>query len=90
MELPAGLNPQQVGSAVTYFRRYTLSSILCLQSVDDDANLASVPAKPSKPAITTQRFEEALVAIQNGKYTIPQLKEAFELTDLQSKALLLL
>ncbi len=65
MELPAGLNPQQVGSAVTYYRRYTLSSILCLQSVDDDANLASVPVKAAKPAITTQRFEEALVAIQN-------------------------
>ena len=90
MELPAGLNPQQVGSAVTYYRRYTLSSILCLQSVDDDANLASVPVKAAKPAITTQRFEEALVAIQNGKYTIPQLKDGFALTDLQLKALMLL
>jgi len=90
MELPAGLNPQQVGSAVTYYRRYTLSSILCLQSVDDDANMASVPVKAAKPAITTQRFEEALVAIQNGKYTIPQLKDGFALTDLQLKALMLL
>lgn len=90
MELPANLNPQQMGSCLTYYRRYTLVSLCSLQSVDDDANLASVAAKPSKPAITTQRFEEALVAIQNGKYTIPQLKEAFELTDLQTKALLLL
>lgn len=90
MELPAGLNPQQIGSAVTYFRRYTLSSLLCLQSLDDDANSASVPAKAVKPAITVERFEEALVAIQNGKYTIPQLKAAFELTDLQTQALLLL
>jgi len=90
MELPAGLNPQQVGSAVTYYRRYTLSSILCLQSVDDDANLASVPVKAAKPAISVERFEEALVAIQNGKYTIPRLRETFELTDLQNKALLLL
>ncbi len=60
MELPAGLNPQQVGSAVTYFRRYTLSSILCLQSVDDDANLASVPVKAAKPAITTLLFTRDL------------------------------
>jgi hypothetical protein len=90
MELPAGLNPQQVGSAVTYFRRYTLSSILCLQSVDDDANLASVPAKVVKAGISKERFEEALVAILNGKFTIPQLKDTFELTDLQTKALLLL
>jgi len=90
MELPAGLNPQQVGSCLTYYRRYTLVSLCSLQSIDDDANMASVPVKASKPAITTQRFEEALLAIQNGKYTIPQLKEAFELTDLQTKALLLL
>jgi hypothetical protein len=87
MELPAGLNPQQVGSAVTYYRRYTLSSILCLQSVDDDANLASVPVKAAKPAITTQRFEEALVSIENGKYTFEKLIEAFELTDLQKQAI---
>ena len=90
MELPAGLNPQQMGSCLTYYRRYTLVSLCSLQSVDDDANMASVPVKATKPAITTQRFEEALLAIQNNKYTIPQLKEAFKLTDLQSKALLLL
>ena len=90
MELPAGLNPQQVGSCLTYYRRYTLVSLCSLQSIDDDATLASVPVKATKPAITTERFEEALLAIQNGKYTIPQLREAFELTDLQTKALLLL
>jgi len=90
MELPAGLNPQQVGSAVTYYRRYTLSSILCLQSVDDDANLASVPVKAAKPGLSNQRFDEALVSIQEGKFTIPKLRETFELTDLQNKALMLL
>jgi len=90
MELPAGLNPQQVGSAVTYFRRYTLSSILCLQSVDDDANLASVPVKAAKPGLSKERFDEALVSIQEGKFTIPKLRETFELTDLQNKALMLL
>ena len=75
---------------MTYFRRYTLSSILCLQSVDDDANLASVPVKATKPAITPERFDEALVAIQEGRFTIPKLKAAFELTDLQTKAIMLL
>ena len=89
MELPAGLNPQQVGSAVTYYRRYTLSSILCLQSVDDDANMASVPVKAAKPGLSNQRFDEALVSIQEGKFTIPKLRETFELTDLQLKALML-
>ena len=87
MELPAGLNPQQMGSCLTYYRRYTLVSLCSLQSVDDDANLASVPVKASKPAITTQRFEEALISIENGKYTFEKLIEAFELTDLQKQAI---
>ncbi len=90
MEIPGGLNPQQVGSCVTYFRRYTLSSLLCLQSLDDDANAASVPTAKAKASISMEKFDKALVAIEQGKYTVEQLKEAFELTDLQTKALLLL
>lgn len=40
--IPATItNPQQIGSCVTYFRRYTLKSLLALQEVDDDANSAS-------------------------------------------------
>ena len=34
-------DPQKLGSAITYFRRYTLQSLLALQAEDDDANLAS-------------------------------------------------
>jgi hypothetical protein len=90
MELPAGLNPQQMGSCLTYYRRYTLVSLCSLQSVDDDANLASVPVKAAKPGLSKERFEEALVSIQDGKFTIPKLRETFELTDLQLKAIMLL
>ena len=36
MELPKITDPQKMGSAVTYFRRYTLVTILSLQSLDDD------------------------------------------------------
>lgn len=36
MELPNITDPQKMGSAVTYFRRYTLITILSLQSLDDD------------------------------------------------------
>jgi hypothetical protein len=41
LPLPAGVNPQQLGSAITYFRRYTLQSLLSLRTTDDDANDAS-------------------------------------------------
>lgn len=34
-------DPQKIGGAITYFRRYTLTSLLALKEQDDDANHAS-------------------------------------------------
>jgi hypothetical protein len=53
LPLPAGVNPQQLGSAITYFRRYTLQSLLSLRTTDDDANDAS-------GVVTTQPKAEQL------------------------------
>ena len=41
LKLPPITDPQKLGSAITYYRRYTLASLLGLQAVDDDANIAS-------------------------------------------------
>lgn len=41
LELPDISDPQKIGSAITYYRRYTLQSLLGLQAEDDDANYAS-------------------------------------------------
>lgn len=41
LKLPDINDPQKLGSAITYYRRYTLASLLGLQAVDDDANIAS-------------------------------------------------
>lgn len=38
-------NPQKIGSEITYYRRYTLQSLLGLKAEDDDANKASVKSK---------------------------------------------
>lgn len=48
MTLPNIQDPQKLGSAITYFRRYTLQSLLGLQAEDDDGNLAS-----KKPIVVT-------------------------------------
>lgn len=41
-------NPQKVGSAVTYYRRYALSSLTgIVADEDDDGNVASEPAPPA-------------------------------------------
>ncbi len=47
MHLPSITDPQKLGSAITYYRRYTLQSLLGLQAEDDDANTASKATKPS-------------------------------------------
>jgi hypothetical protein len=39
--LPELTDPQKMGSAITYFRRYALQSLFLLQAEDDDANTAS-------------------------------------------------
>ena len=44
LTLPNLTDAQKIGSAITYYRRYTLQSLLGLQAEDDDANKASRPA----------------------------------------------
>lgn len=49
LELPNLSDPQKLGSAITYYRRYTLQSLLGLQAEDDDGNKASGNTGASKP-----------------------------------------
>ena len=46
-------NPQKMGAAITYYKRYTLQSVYGLPSEDDDANEAS-PPKGKIPPISTK------------------------------------
>lgn len=46
--LPENNNPQQMGSAITYFRRYALQALFLLEGEDDDGNTASVVENPDK------------------------------------------
>jgi hypothetical protein len=73
--LPALQDPQKLGSAITYFRRYTLQSLLSLQAEDDDANKAS-----RKDTLSDERFTNALQAIADGKATKESLINNFTLT----------
>ena len=72
--LPALSDPQKLGSAITYFRRYTLQSLLSLQAEDDDANKASAPTK--KPTLTT----DAAMLNAELKVSLPQMMQSFEMT----------
>ena len=36
--LPENPDPQKIGAIITYFRRYSLTSLLCLEAEDEDGN----------------------------------------------------
>jgi hypothetical protein len=84
MKLPEIQDPQKIGSAVTYYRRYTLQSLLSLQADDDDGNMASKPQPKAKPTLNDKGFSQALERIMNGEVEIvAKLKETFTLTPSQ-------
>lgn len=63
-------DPQKVGSEITYFRRYTLSSLLGIQAEDDDGNKASNPttqtSKENITWLTEEQFKKALSSNKAG------------------------
>ena len=85
MTLDLSLDAQKQGSQISYFRRYTIQSLLTLQATDDDGHIAVT----AKPKMDNKRFSEALQAIKDGKYTVEKLKDSFDLTDVQINLLLL-
>jgi len=85
LKLPEITDPQKLGSCITYYRRYTLASLLGLQAIDDDGNLSSnrvVETKIEKRTlnVNTTAFDKAKEFIVNGgsieniekKYTLTQ------------------
>lgn len=93
MELPTINDPQKLGGCVSYYRRYTLQSLLSLSMQDDDANDVTQHVKNTKPTFPQERFENGLAKIEKGELTADAFKKAlvgYELTDLQTKAIQLL
>lgn len=83
--IPTGLNPQQMGSAITYYRRYSLAALLSLEIEDDDANMASQPtAKPAEDKQWlnkgSENYYKVLDALTNGKATIAQVESKYKLS----------
>jgi ERF superfamily len=90
---PTNLTPQQMGSAITYYRRYSLASILALEIDDDDAQIASTPKFEStthdKPWLNrfqndkvtpTENWLNVVDALINKGYTIEQVENKYRLS----------
>ena len=64
LKLPELNDPQKLGSAITYYRRYTLQSLLALQSEDDDGNSASGKTVQQEKKWLNQNTPEYTKAIE--------------------------
>ena len=56
IKLPENVEPQKLGSAITYYRRYSLVSLLALEAEDDDASSLSSPIKGTGLAGYSKKF----------------------------------
>lgn len=91
---PVKNDPQGLGSAITYQRRYALGAILGLNiDVDDDGNEASKPSKPSKdtriqliPEMETT-WENVVNALASG-FKISDIEKKYKISDEHKKLLL--
>lgn len=90
--LPNGLTPQQLGSAITYYRRYSLTSLLALEIDDDDDGQNASESKPAetekqwlnkftdKSKIkTTETWDAVCDSLKKG-YTILQVESKYKLS----------
>ena len=57
--LPDIADPQKLGGAITYFRRYGLASLLGLAADDDDGNM-TVNSATQKPLLTNDGLQKLL------------------------------
>ena len=100
MKLPQLSDPQKMGSAITYYRRYTLQSLLALQAEDDDGNGATKQVKrDSRPNLNVNRpgtdvptpqWSNILQGIDKGTVkSVADVEKHFKLDEITKKALML-
>jgi hypothetical protein len=86
IELPNLTDPQKLGSAITYYRRYTLQSLLGLQAEDDDGNKASAPSKrpdyiaKMNNCKTLTELQDVFLSIKGATIDEIKLKDKLKLT----------
>jgi hypothetical protein len=90
IKLPDNLQPQQLGGAITYFRRYTLVTLLSLETEEDtDGNNTTTPAPTTekwlnltdKSGAITKEYANVLEAIRTCKISsLDQIKSVYKLS----------
>jgi hypothetical protein len=99
-----GMSTEQcTGTASSYARKYALNGLFLIDETESDPDSKDNTKNTNNPdhisikkeiekcknPISSEHFNKAIIAIQKGTYTKEELKGRFELTELQTKALLL-
>lgn len=89
IDLSPNLTAQALGSQVTYYRRYTLQSLMSLQADDDDGQRASTTL-PIKEVLQvgSSNFIRCVDALKQGKGTIEQIKAKYQVSEEVEKVLI--
>lgn len=90
IDLSPNLTAQALGSQVTYYRRYTLQSLMSLQADDDDGNKASAPQPIAKEILQvgSSNFIRCVDALKEGKGTLEQIKAKYNVSSEVEKVLI--
>ena len=91
----AGIDPnrkgmdiaQAFGSSSSYARKYALNGLFLIDDTKDSDATNKHDKQTSKPKMANDRFKEALVAIDDKRYTLERLKNEWALTPAQLKQL---
>ena len=92
LELPPLTDPQKIGSAITYYRRYTLQSLLGIQAEDDDANKASGKETKKEPEkwlnVDSEEWNALAKVVEKGtNVTLAQVRKKYKVSKETQKAL---
>jgi hypothetical protein len=83
-----GMNTFQVlGAGVSYLKRYALTSILGITTDDDTDAQGEQVTVQKKLKLSDSRFQKAVEAIEKDEYTVQELKDKYDLTEVQIKKL---
>ena len=88
LELPPLTDPQKIGSAITYYRRYTLQSLLGIQAEDDDANKARGKEPEKWLNVDSEEWNALAKVVENGTtVTLAQVRKKYKVSKETQKAL---
>ena len=86
IDLPQITDPQKLGSAITYYRRYTLQSLLGLQAEDDDANMTvNKPQQETELSWLNQFESDRKTITRDWNRCIATLKDGKDMVFLRTK-----